>query len=133
VKLFKIDSRDPQVERRSRRRSATAQPVTLVDARNASMHKRIEDFPELADFYNSYDELDVTQKDLDEYSKLLEGLKDEDAELLQSRMNFYVVSVKNVGGLVMPVILEATYDDGTKEELRCRPRSGARTRLRSRS
>jgi hypothetical protein len=33
-------------------------------------------------------------------------------------MNFYVVDLSNVGGLVMPVILELAYTDGSKEELR---------------
>jgi hypothetical protein len=33
-------------------------------------------------------------------------------------MNFYVVELKNVGGLVMPVILFVEYTDGTTEELR---------------
>jgi hypothetical protein len=33
-------------------------------------------------------------------------------------MNFYVVDLKNVGGLVMPVILLIEYADGSKEELR---------------
>lgn len=33
-------------------------------------------------------------------------------------MNFYVVDLKNVGALVMPVILAIEYTDGTKEEMR---------------
>ena len=33
-------------------------------------------------------------------------------------MNFYVVDLRNVGGLVMPVILQIDYADGTTEELR---------------
>ena len=31
--------------------------------------------------------------------------------------DFYVVDLKNIGGLVMPVILEIQYTDGSKEEL----------------
>ena len=39
-------------------------------------------------------------------------------ELLNSGLNFYVVDLRNVGGLVMPVLLKLEYTDGTSEELR---------------
>ena len=37
---------------------------------------------------------------------------------VNEKMNFYQVNLKNVGGLVMPVILEFTFDDGSKEVMR---------------
>jgi hypothetical protein len=48
----------------------------------------------------------------------LATLSEREKELLQSGLNFYVVDLKNIGGLVMPVILEIEYADGTREELR---------------
>ena len=48
-------------------------------------------------------------------------------------MTFYAVDLANEGGLVMPVVLEVHYADGTQEELASLPRSGARTRPRSAS
>jgi hypothetical protein len=118
VEVRRIDTRDPELEKERRRREREAEPRTLTQRRNEPLRKRIDDFPELADFYNEYDALDVTEKDREEYAKLLEGLKPEDLELLKSELRFYVVSIENVGGLVSPVILEATYEDGTAEELR---------------
>jgi hypothetical protein len=121
IKTFKVrhfDTRDPEIEKARQKREREAQPVTLMERRNDELRKRIEDFPELADFYNGFDPLDVTQKDLDEYQKLLEGLDDKDEELLRSGLNLYLVEVANVGGLVSPVILEVSYDDGSKDELR---------------
>ena len=32
--------------------------------------------------------------------------------------NYYVLDFSNKGGLVMPIILELTFEDGTKEEMR---------------
>jgi hypothetical protein len=118
VRLFTIDTRNPEVEKSRRRAEKEAQSETLSQQRNRSIPKRTDEFPSLRDFYNTYDELVVTEQDREEYQKFLAGLTERQKELLQSGTNFYVVDLRNVGGLVMPVILEVEYTDGTKEELR---------------
>ena len=37
--------------------------MTLSQELNETLRKRTDDYPELLDFYNSYDELDVTERD----------------------------------------------------------------------
>ena len=37
---------------------------------------------------------------------------------LKSGINYYILELENVGGLVMPVIVEMEYQDGSKEVLR---------------
>jgi len=118
IKHYRIDTRDPEVEKRLRRERREAEPRTLSAERNESIQKRIERFPELADFYNEYDDLDVTDKELEDYAKLKADLEAEDKELLESGLNFYVFTVKDVGGIPMPVTLGLDYDDGTSEEVR---------------
>ena len=118
VQHFRIDTRDPDVEKSRKRFEKDQQPTSLTERRNDEMERRIDRFPELADFYNEYDELDITQSELDEYAKLLEGLSDEDEALLKSKLNFYVVTVKDVGGIPMPITLELDYADDSSEELR---------------
>ena len=51
---------------------------------------------------------------------LLKDLKEEeiDPALLQTKHNFYVIELSNVGGLVTPVVLKAEYTDGTNEEIK---------------
>jgi len=78
----------------------------------------VDAFPKLKDFYNEYDELEVTEKDRKAHEKLIKGLSEKEKAMLKSEGNFYVVSLKNLGGLVMPVILKATYEDGSAEEIR---------------
>jgi hypothetical protein len=118
ISLYTLDSRDPRIEKSLQKELRDQKPITQSKLRNAPLPKRIDSFPELADFYNSFDELDVTDADLDAYEKLIAGLKDEDKELLQSKLHLYVVEVENLGGLVSPVMIEATLEDGTREELR---------------
>ena len=118
VRLFTLDTRNPEIEKARIRAEREAQPETLSQQRNRTIPKRTDEFPSLRDFYNNYDEFVVTEQDRAEYQKFLTGLTESQKQLLQSGLNFYVVDLKNIGGLVMPVILEVEYVDGTKEELR---------------
>jgi hypothetical protein len=118
VKLYTLDTRNPELEKPKRKQLKEEEPVTLTQMRNRDLPKRIDAHPELADFYNRYDEFAVTDKDREEYKKFLEGLTPEERAVLAPGFNFYVLDFKNNGGLVMPVILEVEYTDNSKEEIR---------------
>jgi len=118
VSLHRIDTQDPAVEKQRRKRERDAEPTTKSEERNAALPKRTDEYPGLLDFYNKFDELDVTPKDRRDFERYLEGLEPEERDLLKLDMNFYVVDLSNVGGLVMPVIIEAHYEDGTTDEVR---------------
>ncbi|MGB3547761.1 MAG: M1 family peptidase, partial [Saprospiraceae bacterium] len=72
----------------------------------------------IVDFYTGFDPLAVTSLDREEYEKYRNSLNDEEREVLDSDKTFYELTCKNIGGLVMPIILEFTFDDGTSEVLR---------------
>jgi aminopeptidase N len=121
VHLYELDSRDPDIEKPKLREERDEEPVTLSAQRNQPLPKRVDQYEELKDFYNSYDDLDVTPQDREDYEKLIARLKKKgegEEELLAVERNFYVVDLENVGGLVMPVILDVEYADGSREELR---------------
>jgi hypothetical protein len=118
VRLFTLNTMNPDVEKARQAKERAEQPQTLSQQRNKQLPKRVDEEPSLRDFYNTYDELVVTEQDREEYRKFLETMSPRERELLQSGMNFYVVDFKNVGGLVMPITLEIEYADGTREEQR---------------
>lgn len=118
VRLYNIKPRDPEKAKALDRAERDGQPESLSDKRNAELPKYIEKVAELKDFYNSYDELDVTPDDRKAFERFVKGLDEKQKALLDRKENFYVVDLKNVGGLVMPVILEMTFEDGSTEELR---------------
>jgi hypothetical protein len=72
----------------------------------------------MKDFYNSYDRYAVTEADKKRYEAYKSSLSADDQKLLESGMNYYVLKIKNKGGLVMPVIVQAVYEDGTTEDFR---------------
>ena len=118
VRLYRLDSHDPDVEKPEAMKEREARPETLAAARNRSLPKRNEQQPSLNDFYNTYDELIVTDRDREEYRKFVATLTQQEKDLLSAGLNFYVIELKNIGGLVMPVIFGIEYTDGTKEEMR---------------
>ncbi len=72
----------------------------------------------MLDFYNEYDDLDVTVLDEKEYKSFLEGLSQDEKDLINGGGNYYSIKFKNLGGLVMPIILEFKFKDGTSEVVR---------------
>ena len=118
VKLYTIDTRNPEIEKPISRRMREEEPVTVSSLRNGPLAKLTEAKPELKDFYNGYDEFAVTPADREEYKKYVDSLKPDERSQLAQGANFYVIDFRNIGGLVMPLILAIDYMDGTKEEMR---------------
>ena len=79
-------------------------------------------YPDIRDFYDDNDQFTVTNKERNAYNSFLEGLEDWEREVLDRAvsedLNYYILELSNKGGLVMPVILEMEYVDGSKEEMR---------------
>jgi len=117
VRLYELDTKDPDVEKAKKKAQRDKEPNTVSDIRNAEIPKRLDAFPILKDFYNDFDELDVTPPDRAAYQKFLEGLEDNERESLKSKQNFYVVDFRNIGGLVMPIVLEIEYEDESKDQM----------------
>lgn len=117
VKYYQINTGDPRVENPIAREKyeESEKHVSQIYNEEDIATTAIEEDPSLRDFYNSYDPFAVEQGDIEAYQDFVEGLDNKEKELLKSGMNFYEVTFKNVGGLVMPVILEWTYEDGSTE------------------
>lgn len=119
LRIYEIDTRNPDIEKPIKKEDRDdIEGRDLTEQRNDSIEKLVERFPHLKDFYNEFDPLDVTTKDRREYLELVEDLEDDERELLGVRKKFYVVDLKNVGGLVMPVVLQVTFTNGDREMMR---------------
>ncbi len=117
VELYKIDSGDPDEQAERKRQEKDRLEPNLTEQRNGGMKRRIDWQPGLKDFYNSpeYDELKVEEDDRKSFQKFLDGLTSEERAILRRTTNFYVVEFRNLGGLVMPILLRVHYADNTSE------------------
>ncbi|MFO1065771.1 MAG: M1 family aminopeptidase [Pirellulales bacterium] len=118
VRWLVPDGGDPDAEFERKQQTEKSTPPTMSDKRNDPLPKRVEAFPELKDFYNSFDPSKPTPELREAYERFLKELKPAERELLNAKHNFYVVKFKNLGGLVMPVIVQLNYKDGTHQIIR---------------
>lgn len=120
VQWLQLDSRDPAVENPKAKAEKDALPTTLTRERNAALPKRIDRFPELKDFYDSFDKASVLPSEKKKYEGLLKELNADhiDPALLKLARNFYLIEFSNIGGLLTPLILKLDYTDGSTEEIK---------------
>jgi len=116
--LYTLETRDPDMDKPRQKEERDEEPETFTGLRNKPLPKRVDQYPELKDFYNTWDELEVTEDDRRKFRELLETLDKNEADLLKTERYFYVLELENLGGLVMPVILAIEYEDGEIENLR---------------
>ena len=117
VKHFKADPKDPTKQEEIARANKAEERRNISSIRNEKEIKQTynEKDPSLDDYYTTYDRLAKDAIDREEYQKSIEGMSEEEKALLNSDKNYYEVEIKRIGGLVMPVILEFEYVDGTTE------------------
>jgi hypothetical protein len=118
VRLYQINTNNPDVEKELLRKQENARPRTLSQQRNENLPKRIDQYPSLRDFYNDYDQFKVSDLERQDYQAFVATLNETEKAIINAGYYFYVVDLKNIGGLVMPVILKVEYMDGTSEEIR---------------
>ena len=117
VKWFQINTRNPEVEKEIARSGKEEENRGIGYTRNQSdiADPMVQQDSTLVDFYNKYDPFSVSILDREEYDNYLKRLDSEDLVLLESDKHFYELTFENIGGMVMPLILEFEFEDGTKE------------------
>ncbi|MEH0156045.1 M1 family metallopeptidase [Limibacter armeniacum] len=117
VEMFEIDSKNPQVElaKLKQERDGVRPNITQVKNKEENLPRKIDTKSGLKDFYNSYDPLDVTADAKEGYESYKKSVGKEEMQYIADRRFFYQVDFKNEGGLVMPIIVELEYEDGSKE------------------
>jgi len=94
-----------------------SEPASITDMRNAESiaFTLIEHDSNLVDFYSNYDESEVTDKDKEAFSERNSALNEEERALLADDRHNYEISFTNHGGLVMPLLVEFTFEGGEKQ------------------
>jgi hypothetical protein len=95
-----------------------AEPVHIGVTRNKEIGVYSDHDTEILDFYNKYDPFEATLVDQEEYDKYMATLTEKDLAILKTDFNYYNIDFVNKGGLVMPIILNFTFKDGSTEVVR---------------
>tara|TARA_Y100000589_G_scaffold73497_2_gene66634 strand:- start:388 stop:2730 length:2343 start_codon:yes stop_codon:yes gene_type:complete len=120
VNWFKTNTANPDIENTILREKDYKNKTYIGETRNKnSIAKTVSEHDDKSvDFYTSYDPFEVKYIDREEYNSYLKTLNIDEQELLNSNKNYYEIHFSNIGGLVMPIILEFNYRDGSSEIIR---------------
>jgi hypothetical protein len=115
IHLYTADSQNPDTEEAWQRALDNEKPEYITDILNKGQWLRTQDKPELLDFYNEHDQFTATNAARNKYNSSNKKLEQWEKDLLLNQSNFYIIDFENKGGLVMPIILDITYADGSTE------------------
>ncbi len=120
VKWFQLNTHNPYIEEPLSEYKEKAKDQFIGDTRNkASIKETVNEKDEnIDDFYATRNKYEVDALDIQDFETFNGDLSDEDSLLLNANKQFYELSFSNVGGLVMPIIVEIVYADNTIEVVR---------------
>ena len=123
VYQMRLDTHNPDIDYGRLRQIEADKPSSLFVERNKAEGKElwVDRNSDVTDFYDTNDRFTVTNKERNKYNKFLKDLKPWERKTLERAIkedkNYYVLEFSNVGGLVMPILLELTYKDGSKDSM----------------
>jgi len=118
VKWYKINTGDPALAKSivyEKKNQKRRRYITNIRNKKEIKETAVEKDKSLFDFYDKHNPLQVTPLEEKKYKEYLKSLSEEERALLRADNNYYEISLSNLGGMVMPVILEFEYADGSKE------------------
>ena len=119
IKWYKVDLENNPERQEYGSFSKVQKPfddISKIRNRESGMKFAVEEDPELRDFYTEYKPWE-TEDSVSVQTTIYfdETYSTEEKKELFSDKNYYELQFSNKGGLVMPIILEWTFEDGTKE------------------
>lgn len=117
IQWYHLNSYDPEKEMAMQKEWDENNPGEISRMRNDKSVEQtvMEKFPELRDKYNDRDPYRVTPEMKQQAAVIMDKLTDKEKELIKKNYNYYEINFKNEGGLVMPIIIEFVYEDGSSE------------------
>ena len=124
VREYRLSTKNPDVEsdlQRQRAGDVSAPPVTVQQNRDAGIQTYMDRHPDARDFYSENDAFEPTNKDRNDYQTFLGGLKEPDKSAFERALRenpyIYFMDFENIGGLVSPLPLRFTFEDGTTKDI----------------
>jgi len=118
VKWYQLSTKNPETENALTRKQQEENPRYIGSIRNEKSIAKTQDEidPTLQDFYSTYDPLQVNVLDQKDYTAYVASLSADEKVVLDAGKNYYELSFANEGGLVMPIIVQLRFADGSSED-----------------
>ena len=124
IREYRIKTGNPEIDfPLNRIENEALYPQPIMQERNAAAGytTRLQRLPAITDFYNENDEFTVSNRDRNKYQSYLKGLDDWEKQVLARTIEdepyVYFIDIENKGGLVSPLPMNITYEDGSSRQL----------------
>jgi predicted secreted protein len=123
VYKLRLDTEDPDIDFARQRDTEMDKPLSLTDQRNKAqgIDLWVDRNADVKDFYDQNDRFTVTNKERNKYRSFVNKLDPWEKRVFERAVkedkNYYVLDFSNIGGLVMPIILELKFEDGSKDNM----------------
>lgn len=114
VKWLQLNTENPEIENDFLQARIDAELKPVSSLRNETITQTQDEIDTtLRDFYTDYNPLQTTKLDKQEYQEYYNSLSQEEKDLLEANYNFYELTIENIGDLLMPVIIQFEFSDGS--------------------
>jgi hypothetical protein len=123
VYKLQLDTKDPDIDFERRRKEEQDKPMPIFVELNEAEGKTtwVERNKDVTDFYDENDRFTVTNKERNSYQQFLADLEPWERQVferaIEENKNYYVLNFSNLGGLVMPILLQLTFEDDSVQEM----------------
>ena len=117
IKCYRLNTYQPEKEMALVKAWDARDQPNISELRNKESVKEtvMEKYPQLKDQYNDRDPYRISEEDKKQNNQIRSNLSDREKDLISKELNYYEIQFKNIGGLVMPLIIEFTYVDDSKK------------------
>jgi hypothetical protein len=123
VYKLQLDTKDPDIDFERRRKEEQDKPMPIFVELNEAEGKTtwVERNKDVTDFYDKNDRFTVTNKERNSYQQFLADLEPWERQVferaVEENKNYYVLNFSNLGGLVMPILLQLTFEDDSVQKM----------------
>jgi hypothetical protein len=120
MKAHNITPTDPKAAKDAARAADDQEERYIANKRNAEEIEQTQDEidPSIRDFYTEYDPYAVDAIDEQDAENIISSLSEREKKIVEKNKNYYELTFENKGGLIMPIVFQFTYEDGTTEDVR---------------
>ncbi|MGB0805080.1 MAG: M1 family metallopeptidase [Salibacteraceae bacterium] len=116
VKWYKVNTQNPEVEAKRKKYEDNMRIEDIGTLRHKDEPATVVDQDEtMKDFYDKSNPYSFDILDVKKYESYMKKLTLEEKAFLDTNLNYYELKFDLVGGLVMPIIVEFEFADGSKQ------------------
>jgi hypothetical protein len=111
----KLDLGDPDEKaKKAKDEKKESADKNIVAEGNKDIPKYVDQNKKLKDFYDKKKDPKVTDKQRDDFKKMIRELKPRERKLLKTKKHLTIATFENKGGVIMPLLVELHLENGKK-------------------